>query len=110
MNTHELWQAALGELELALFSQTGSKTHYSTWFKNTFVSSFDNGRIIVCVPNAFTKAWLEKKYHAAILNALKNVTKDQAREIMYKVEMKPQSPQELSTAALPVSSGETDDA
>ncbi len=109
MNTHELWQAALGELELALFSQTGSKTHYSTWFKNTFVSSFDNGRIIVCVPNAFTKAWLEKKYHAAILNALKNVTKDQAREIMYKVEMKPQSPQELSTAALPVSSEETGD-
>lgn len=84
MNTHELWQAALGELELAL-----SKAHYTTWFRNTFVSTYDDGRVIVCVPNAFTKAWLEKKYHDAILSALKNVTQDSVMEVMYKVELKP---------------------
>lgn len=83
MNTHELWQAALGELELAL-----SKAHYTTWFRNTFVSTFDEGKVIVCVPNAFTKAWLEKKYHEAVIKALKNITEDAVQEVMYKVEVK----------------------
>lgn len=88
MTTHELWQAALGELELTLFTQTGSKNHYNTWFKNTFISSFEDARIIVGVPNAFTKAWLEKKYHGAILKALQNVAGEPVREIMYRVELK----------------------
>lgn len=93
MNTHELWQAALGELELAL-----SKAHYTTWFRNTFVSTYDNGRVIVCVPNAFTKAWLEKKYHDPILSALKNVTSDAVTEVMYKVELKPAAAQAVTIA------------
>lgn len=91
MNTHELWQAALGELELAL-----SKANYTTWFRNTFISSYDDGRVVICVPNTFTKAWLEKKYHAAIVKSLQNVTKGELKDVMYKVELKPQPPQETS--------------
>ncbi len=90
MTTHELWQAALGELELSL-----SKANYTTWFRNTFISTFDDGRIVVSVPNTFTKAWLEKKYHAAILKALQNVAKDGVREVHYKVELKPTAPQDI---------------
>jgi chromosomal replication initiator protein len=105
MTNHELWQAALGEVELSLFAQTGSKTHYSTWFKNTFISSFDNLRVVVGVPNAFTKAWLEKKYHLNILKALQNVSKEPVKEIMYRVEIKPQTAHEAAqnnaTAAAP---------
>ena len=100
MTTHELWQAALGELELTLFTQTGSKTHYSTWFKNTFVSSFENLRVVVGVPNGFTKAWLEKKYHTHILKAIQNVTKEPVKEIMYKVEIRANMPQEISAPAV----------
>jgi len=93
MTTHELWQAALGELELSL-----SKANYTTWFRNTFISAFEEGRIVVSVPNTFTKAWLEKKYHAAILKALQNVAKDGGvREIHYKVELKPAVPQDIGT-------------
>lgn len=92
MTTHELWQAALGELELSL-----SKANYTTWFRNTFISSFDDGRAVVSVPNTFTKAWLEKKYHVAILKALQNVAKDGLREVHYKVELKPAVPQDIST-------------
>jgi len=92
MTTHELWQAALGELELSL-----SKANYTTWFRNTFVSAFEEGRIVVSVPNTFTKAWLEKKYHAAILKALQNVAKDGVREVHYKVELKPSVPQDIGT-------------
>lgn len=93
MTTHDLWQAALGELELSL-----SKANYTTWFRNTFISAFEEGRIVVSVPNTFTKAWLEKKYHAAILKALQNVAKDGGvREVHYKVELKPAVPQDIGT-------------
>jgi len=92
MTTHELWQAALGELELSL-----SKANYTTWFRNTFISTFEDGRAVVSVPNTFTKAWLEKKYHAAILKALQNVAKDGLREVHYKVELKPSVPQDIGT-------------
>jgi chromosomal replication initiator protein len=92
MTTHELWQAALGELELSL-----SKANYTTWFRNTFISAFEEGRIVVSVPNTFTKAWLEKKYHVAILKALQNVAKDGVREVHYKVELKPSVPQDIGT-------------
>jgi chromosomal replication initiator protein len=93
MTTHDLWQAALGELELSL-----SKANYTTWFRNTFISAFEEGRIVVSVPNTFTKAWLEKKYHAAILKALQNVAKDgSVREVHYKVELKPSVPQDIGT-------------
>ena len=111
MTTHELWRAALGELELSL-----SKAHYSTWFKNTFISAFEEGRIVVSVPNTFTKTWLEKKYHVAILKALQNVAKEGGvREVHYKVELKPAVPQDIGTpigvpaAAAPTSATQEDE-
>lgn len=83
MDFSALWQATLGELELAL-----SKANFTTWFKHTFISSFENGRIVVSVPNTFTKAWLEKKYHDAILKALRSTTNQAVREVHYRVEVK----------------------
>jgi len=53
MNPNEIWQAALGELELTL-----SKANFTTWFKNTFISNFENAKLIIAVPKTFTKAWL----------------------------------------------------
>lgn len=82
MNTTSLWQAALGELELLL-----SKPNFSTWFKETYVLSYENDRIIVGVPNAFTKTWLEKKYHIQIIKALRNVSQQPVKDVIYKVEL-----------------------
>ena len=83
MNNEQLWQAVLGEIELSL-----SKANFTTWFKNTFISSIENSRAIICVPNTFTKAWLEKKYHKEICGAFKNVGSAEIKEIIYKVEAK----------------------
>lgn len=85
-NTHELWQAVLGELELSL-----SKANFTTWFKNTFISSFDDDAVVISVPNTFTKAWLEKKYNPAILKSLRTVSKMPVKEILYKVDVRPQT-------------------
>ncbi len=86
MNNEQLWQAILGEIELSL-----SRANFTTWFKNTFISSFENSRVIICVPNTFTKAWLEKKYHKEIANAFKSVGSGEIKEILYKVEAKKES-------------------
>jgi len=83
MTNDQVWQAVLGEIEISL-----SRANFITWFKDTFISSFENGRIAICVPNAFVKKWLEEKYHKNILAALKNVTKQDIQEIIYKIELK----------------------
>jgi len=81
MNTNELWQAVLGELELSL-----SRVNFTTWFKNTFIVSIDGGQICIGVPNMFTKAWLEKKYHKEIYQCLQTHTNNGIKTICYKVE------------------------
>ncbi len=83
MNNEQLWQAVLGEIELSL-----SKANFTTWFKNTFISSYEDGKIIIGVPNTFTRAWLEKKYHKEISSALENIKGEKIKEIIYKVETK----------------------
>ncbi len=86
MNGRELWQATLGELELTI-----SKANFTTWFKNTFISAIENGRVIISVPNAFTKLYIEKKYHSAILKSLQNILNAPLREVVYRVDARPQT-------------------
>ncbi|KKS92962.1 MAG: Chromosomal replication initiator protein DnaA [Parcubacteria group bacterium GW2011_GWE2_43_12] len=82
MTNQELWRSALGELELLI-----SKANFTTWFKSTSIASFENGRVIVSVPNAFTKAWLENKYHTFIMKALQNISGNTIKDISYQVEL-----------------------
>ncbi len=80
--THEqLWQAVLGELELTI-----SKANFTTWFRNTYISSQEENSVIVAVPNTFTKAWLENKYHTIILKALQHIAGHEISTIRYRVE------------------------
>ena len=90
MNTNELWQAVLGELELSL-----SKANFTTWFKQTFISEVREQAVVIGVPNMFTKAWLEKKYSKEITQSLQDLTNGTIRQITYRVETRPQSPQPL---------------
>lgn len=88
MNTNELWQAVLGELELSL-----SKANFTTWFKNTFVSEVDEASVVIGVPNMFTKAWLEKKYTKEIQRSLQDLTNGSIKRLSYRVEARPANPQ-----------------
>jgi len=67
MNNEDLWKAVLGEIELTL-----SKPQFITWFKDTFIISNEEGKIVIGVPNGFSKEWLENKFNNNIINALKN--------------------------------------
>lgn len=80
MNTQQLWQAILGEMELLV-----SKPNFTTWFKQTYILSYKNGLITIAVPNEFTKNWFEKKYRSLIYKALQNITEDPLVKIDYKI-------------------------
>lgn len=75
MTNEELWQAALGEIELSI-----SKANFITWFKNTAILSNESGKLVIGVPNGFSKEWLENKYRSYIVKALQNYQKE-IREI-----------------------------
>lgn len=66
MDPQKIWQALLGELEVTL-----SGANFTTWFKNTSLESTEGSIAVIRVPNAFTKEWLQRKYLAEILAALK---------------------------------------
>jgi len=65
MNTKELWDNCLSEIELGI-----SKANFTTWFKNTSIVKEDVGTIYVGVPNEFVKDWLYNKFHKLILKTL----------------------------------------
>lgn len=81
MTEEQLWQATLGELEMLI-----SKANFNTWFCNTFLIEVGENKVIIGVPNGFTKAWMETKYHPAIVKTLKNVTKRDIVTVEYRVE------------------------
>jgi chromosomal replication initiator protein len=81
MHNHDkTWENVLAELELLI-----SKANFTTWFKNTFIISTDENEAVVGVPNAFTKVWLEKKYHDKITTALENVLSKNNLQVIYRV-------------------------
>ena len=41
MTNEQVWQAVLGEIEVSL-----SRANFITWFKDTFISSFENGKVV----------------------------------------------------------------
>lgn len=80
MSPEQLWQAALGQMEVSI-----SKANFTTWFKNTTIVSIENDKVILSVPNVFTKSWFEKKYHRAIIETLQQISGKPVREIIYQV-------------------------
>lgn len=82
MTNHEVWQSVLAEFELKV-----SKANFTTWFRNTGIGQFSQtGEVVICVPNTFTKSWLEKKYHSDIVKLLENITERRIKKVDYKVD------------------------
>lgn len=68
MDLKELWQSALGEIELQI-----SRPNFVTWFKNSQLLDKKEGAALIGFPNNFAKEWVENKYHKIILGALRNI-------------------------------------
>jgi len=61
-----------------------SRSHFTTWFKNTNVVSRDQNSVTVSVPNNFVKEWLESKYNRQILSSVRKLS-NEIREVRYIV-------------------------
>lgn len=80
MDSKQLWEGCLGELELNL-----TKANFTTWFKNTFVLEYNDSTVIIGTPNAFTKTWMENKYQQKILKSLQAITDGKVRQVSFRV-------------------------
>ncbi|MEK7090317.1 MAG: chromosomal replication initiator protein DnaA [Patescibacteria group bacterium] len=80
MNNEELWSKVLTDIEIDV-----SKANFITWFKNTALCNFVEGKIVIGVPNAFAKDWLENKYQKNILRALRNHAPFVVRNIEFSI-------------------------
>jgi chromosomal replication initiator protein len=74
-----LWQAVLGEIELSV-----SRGNFMTWFKPTELLKCDDNTAVIGVPNVFIKQQLERKYTTLIAETLeKNGLKPE--KVEYKI-------------------------
>ncbi|MBI5728822.1 MAG: chromosomal replication initiator protein DnaA [Candidatus Magasanikbacteria bacterium] len=96
MLNHETWQTVLAELELTI-----SKANFITWFRNTGIIANQQGQVIICVPNAFTRAWLEKKYHQTIIKSLERITGKPIKKMEYKIDNIKNIPEDGATTETP---------
>ncbi len=68
MDNLELWQSVLAQMQFHI-----SMANFATWFQNTEIISKENEKIIISVPNAFSKEWLSNKYNKLILKTLHDI-------------------------------------
>ncbi len=84
MMKENLWNQVLTKIKLNI-----SQANFNTWFKNTEIISFNNSDVVISVPNAFAKEWLESKHSKTILDAINSINNTKVRKIRYQVNSKP---------------------
>lgn len=89
MTNDQIWQAVLGELEIGI-----SRVNFITWFKNTFIHSIEESKVIISVPNDFTKRWLEQKYYKSIRSSIEKIIEKKINEIEFKINLAKESSEE----------------
>jgi chromosomal replication initiator protein len=77
MDTNQLWDKALAEIEL-----TVSKANFLTWFKSTYIIKQEDGTVFLAVPSQFVKDWFAEKHHTLILRTLRELS-DSIRALEY---------------------------
>ncbi|HEX2173811.1 MAG TPA: chromosomal replication initiator protein DnaA [Dehalococcoidia bacterium] len=68
-NAAQVWQAALGELQLQV-----SKANYTTWLKDTQLISYEDGLFVIGAPTAFATEWLENRLQSLVKKTLISIT------------------------------------
>jgi chromosomal replication initiator protein len=64
MNAKQLWQAALGELQMEMPRAT-----YDTWVRDAELLTYEDGSFVIGVQNAYARDWL----HERLLSTVKRV-------------------------------------
>ncbi len=68
MNTKQIWQAALGDLQVQL-----PRNEFDTWIKPTSLVAIEDETVIIGTPNIFVRQELEGRYMASITDTLTTI-------------------------------------
>jgi len=85
-SAQEIWEAALGELQLQV-----SKSNYKTWLGKTAGLSFQDNQFIVSVPNAFVAEYLDQNQRSLIEKTLIGITRKNL-SVLFQVDGSCQNP------------------
>ena len=80
MNADQVWQTALGQLQMQMTQAT-----FDTWVKNTHVVSKNEDSLVIGTKNAFAKDWLENRLFATISRTVTSIV-GRAIDIKFIVE------------------------
>ncbi len=68
MQSEQVWQAALGQLQLEM-----SKATFETWVRDTWLLTQEDGTFVVGVVNAYAKDWLENRLLSTVKRTLTGI-------------------------------------
>jgi chromosomal replication initiator protein len=79
-NAQQVWQAALGELELQMTRAT-----FNTWIKPVAAVSWDRDTFVLGTPNGYIKDWLENRLYAPIHRTLAGILEQKQLNVQFIV-------------------------
>jgi chromosomal replication initiator protein len=68
MQPEQIWQAALGQLQMEI-----PKSTFDTWVRGTCLLAHEDGSYVVGVHNAYAKDWLENRLSGAVRRTLTGI-------------------------------------
>ena len=68
MQAEQIWQAALGQLQLEL-----NKNVFDTWIRGTTLLGYEDGTFVIGVTHAYAKDWLENRLLGNITRTVTNL-------------------------------------
>ena len=77
----EIWDAALGELQVQV-----SKPNYRTWLEKTAGLNYQDNQFVVSVPNTFVAEYLDKKQRSLIEKTLISLTSSPDIKVAFQVD------------------------
>lgn len=80
MDNKELWESVLAQIQFHI-----SRANFATWFQGTEIVLQKDERVVVSVPNAFSKEWLNSKYNKLILKILHDAD-NKIKEVEYVIK------------------------
>jgi len=102
MDSEQLWQLTLNEMELQL-----SRANFATWLKNSRLTEKKDGVVCIALPNNFAKEWVENKYQKNLLGIIRNLDST-TKKLEFVVDSQGLEGLKKSPATLPLKIGAMD--
>ncbi|HEY44335.1 MAG TPA: chromosomal replication initiator protein DnaA [Anaerolineae bacterium] len=68
MNSEQLWQAALGQLQMEM-----PRAVFDTWVRDTELLTYEDGAFVIGVHNAYARDWLEDRLLSTVKRVLTGI-------------------------------------